>query len=171
MALNYDYTAGLFDGEGSFIVTLSQRKRKAGSTSIALYMWVSIGQSHANGKDLIEQVVEFLKQDGINAYPKTSGNATQLRIVEIESLLKFCERLSGKLLLKQEPLENFEMILRLRQQKNIALKNRTWSEELLDFYRTVAIIWDTTYRSRFHEKNYYESKLFAMLEQKGISTY
>lgn len=170
MALNYDYTAGLFDGEGSFVVTLSQRKRKAGSTSIALYMWVSIGQSHANGKDLIEQVVEFLKQDGINAYPKTFGNATQLRIVEVESLVKFCERLSGKLVLKQEPLENFEMILRLRQQ-NLDLKSRSWSEQKLEFYRTVAVIWDSTYRSRWHEKNYYESKLFAMLEQKGISTY
>lgn len=170
MAPNYDYLAGLVDGEGSFIVTLSPRKRKTGIISIALYMWFSIGLSN-EGVGLVHQLAKWLVQNGIKGYVTESKRQAQLRIVEMNSLKMLCDGLNGKLVIKQPILENFELILRLRRQHKIDHSykfKKVWTEELIDYHRTVAVIWDSICKSRNKTPYFYESKLFSMLDKKGV---
>lgn len=170
MALNYDYLAGLVDGEGSFIVTLSPRKRKTGIISVGLYMWFSIGLSN-EGVGLVHRLAKWLAQDGIKAYVKENKRQAQLRIVKIDSLKMLCDRLNGKLVIKQDILKNFELILRLRIQHKSDYPHKfkkAWTEELVDYHRTVAVIWDSIRKSRNRTPHFYENKLFSMLDRKGV---
>jgi len=133
-------------------------------------MWVSIGLT--DSEQLLEEIAKLLTEDGIKASLQGKGKRViQLRIVEVESLKKFCDRLSGKLRLKQEALENFELILGIREKhyQESLHTHPDWTDELVDYYRTIAVVWDNTFRSRNRQPNYYETKLFTMLEQKGIS--
>jgi len=181
--INYDYLAGLFDGEGSFVVSISERKRNDDKISLSLYMWASITQASQGGQRLLEQVAEWLNNEGIRARLLKSTTHLQLRVVHMNSLEKLCDRLNGKLLLKQDELENFRLILSLRKRHQETeakyrsingfrgggyLKYKEWTDELIDYYRTIAIIWDNTIRSRNRPLHYCEQKLFSILERKGL---
>jgi len=150
-------------------------------------MWISIGQSH-DGMELLENVADFLNKDGIKArvkfYRSEGKTEAQLRVAAINSLDKLCYRLSGKLLLKQETLENFQLILQLRKEHSQqrptfrffkgfcgggTLKCKKWTKNLIDYYRTIAIVWDNSYRAKNREPHFYETKLFAILKKMGIA--
>lgn len=180
MELNYDYLAGLIDGEGSFVVTISPRKRKTGKITVVLYMWITIGQSYHDGRELITAITKWLNKQGIKTFimkpylTKSGVLSLQLRIAEIHSLRLICHRLNGKLILKQEALENFAMILEMRWARwNSRSKHKgsaipLFIKEKEDFYRTVAIIWDA-YREKRHHRSWkksLEKKYLDILEMK-----
>jgi len=73
-----------------------------------------------------------------------------LRVTPIQSCLKFCLVLNGKVRLKQELLEYFELIARIREERG----KKAWSwdakhhaqytnlQEAHDWFEQIAIIWD-----------------------------
>lgn len=132
MNLNYDYLAGLIDGEGSFIVCISPRKRKGGTISIGLYMWIAIGQSYYDGAKLMQKITKWLNKEGIKTFlmkPAESWNGVKvqsLHISEFDSLRELCHRLNGHLILKQEALENFALILEMRKIRQRPIANIPW---------------------------------------------
>jgi len=148
------YLAGLFDGEGSFIVTVSLKKRRKG-WSIVIYQWADIGLTTEDGKKLLEELAEWLRVREIHCWVKHDGNSTNyknytLRVSNILSLIKFCQLLNGELRLKQRLLENFELITRLRQERGSGLW--VWSKKhhprykdnqlAYEWFEQIAIIWD-----------------------------
>jgi len=180
---NYAYLAGLIDGEGSFIIAMSPRKRKTGTYSIALYQWFTISQSHPDGKNLMEELNLWLTKEGIRSFLMTpiknkfnNSLSYTLRIAHLDSLIKLCNRLNGKLILKQEALANFLMVLQIRKerrQKKPSLKGHKFppfSKQCEEFYRTVAIIWDN-FRGTLHHrlwKKSMEERLNEILDRKTL---
>lgn len=161
MVLDYpSYIAGLFDGEGSFVVSISLKRRKPRqngkqSLSIAVYQYVGIAQSKETGKQLLENIRDWLKTQGIHSYVPHNGETTKwnpvyaLRITGNDNILKFCQLVNGKLLLKQELMENFELITRIRKGYKRLWK---WNDRhylkyenlqnAYKWYEQIAIIWD-----------------------------
>ena len=161
MTLDYaSYIAGFFDGEGSFVVGISLKRRKPrqngkSSLSISVYQHIGIAQSKDVGKQLLYNIRDWLKTQGINANVPPNGKTTKLnpvyalRITSRESISKFCQLMNGKLLLKHELMENFELINEIRKGY---IKLWEWDEnhhpkyknlqEAYEWFEQIAIIWD-----------------------------
>jgi len=150
-----DYIAGLFDGEGAPVFTLSLNKDR-GRKCLRFYAWVVIDQSHDDGRALLVKVKECLDVHGINSfyYPRqinvngrSYGEATTWKISNLQSVLKFVELMRGRVILKAERLEMLGKIVKIHLEREF--KYSSYSEhpkEIYSHYRKLAEMWDSAYK-------------------------
>lgn len=113
--MNHDYVAGLFDGEGCFVITVSKNTGK-----------VRRQEFYYKAEAAIEIREEFLVDALINLYggnktkklPRKDGHSTTYRWkINGENLKAFCQNMEGRLMLKAKQAEVILEFFNVREGK------------------------------------------------------
>jgi len=130
--MNWEYLAGFIDGEGSISIFRGHLNSKFPH----LTNRITIPNTD---KRIIRLICEFLKSNEINfcVTYRSEDNPNHkagivIMISEIDSLLKICSKLRGRLIIKAQHLELLIRYLKLRKKK---LDKTQWRRDLARYGR------------------------------------
>lgn len=161
------YIAGLFDGEGSPIFTITA-KTSHGRRCLSIRHWITIGLSYDTGRETLERVAEFLNSIDIKAsvYKPTSKHWV-LRIASRESIIRFCDLVEDQLIIKADRIRVFKEIMSLLLNTPKASRWHPYTSEHYDFYRRLCKMWDDVRaKDQSMRKCKSGTQIFATLEEK-----
>ena len=108
--MDFQYIAGFFDGEGSFVIRFKPDERYV--TGIQVESHINITQKNL---EILKLIQEELKMGKI--YFHSRDQLWFLNIYKIGDKMKFVELMKDKLFVKKDKLEKFSVILEMLKNK------------------------------------------------------
>jgi len=150
--MNWDYIAGLFDGEGSLCVGIHGRRQ--GFCGFGFYHHIAIGLS-AWDTSVLYEIRDFLLEQGIRCTAhrykiNQEGRLPHrdvLTIGSFDSLIRFCEIIGNKVFVRKENVSQCLKVLRRMKEINAT---GTWytKEELLEIAKMIEQLPEVSRRRR-----------------------
>ncbi|AMR57849.1 hypothetical protein vB_PsyM_KIL4_0125 [Pseudomonas phage vB_PsyM_KIL4] len=98
--MNHDYVAGLFDGEGCFVITIS---KNAGKVRRQEFYYKAEAAIEIREEFLVDLLISLYGGNKTKKLPRKEGHSTTYRWkINGENLKAFCQHMDGRFLLKAE---------------------------------------------------------------------
>ena len=152
--MNWDYVAGITDGEGAFTITISLRDylnrpnivvpTRHQRNYCSIYNYFRLGMTNHESLVLLELMRDFLVEHEVSALvrpQRDKSNHNRLIVQRQKDLLKFCKKIAPFLHLKKPLAQAMIPILEMLQTKK---KGRDKA-----FFLRIAEIWDEAKKEKY----------------------
>lgn len=139
--LNNDYLAGFFDGEGC------GRVAKVGGSKGRRRYWKPLISLSNTNKEVMDEIYDFIKLGHLHKYHIKKDGKIQWKIyiTNPKSIIKFCDLIIDKVIIKREILElikKFAIYLENTRKKHKVSKGKCigWTDEDIQFINEKYVI-------------------------------